>query len=104
MKIYVAQMEVIPGNPEKNFSTMQKFIGEAVSASAELIVFPEMCVPGYLLSDLWEENSFVERCEQINEKVRDLSKNIDILFGSVAKESENGENGRSLLYNVAYYA
>ncbi len=104
MRIYVAQMEVVPGNPEKNFSTMQKFIGEGVQASADLIVFPEMCVPGYLLSDLWEENSFVERCIQVNESVRELSKNVDILFGSVAKEEENGENGRSLLYNAAYYA
>jgi NAD+ synthase (glutamine-hydrolysing) len=104
MKILLAQMEVIPGNPEMNFRTMERFVERGISLGANLVVFPEMCVPGYLLSDLWEEESFVERCERINESVRGLSQKIDILFGSVARESENGENGRPLLYNVAYYA
>lgn len=104
MKILLAQMEVIPGNPEMNFRTMERFVEQGISLGANLVVFPEMCVPGYLLSDLWEEESFVERCERINESVRGLSRKIDILFGSVARESENGENGRPLLYNVAYYA
>ena len=104
MKIYIAQMEVIPGNPEKNFSAIQKFVEEGIAAGAKLVIFPEMAVPGYLLSDLWEENSFVERCLRINESICELSEKVDILFGSVAKEKENGENGRALLYNAAFYA
>ena len=104
MKILMAQMEVVPGNPEKNFSTMKRFVEEGVRRNADLVVFPEMCVSGYLLADLWEEASFVERCIQVNESIRALSSEIDILFGSVAKEEENGENGRSLLYNAAFYA
>lgn len=104
MKIYIAQMEVVPGNPETNFSTMERFVAEAVEKSADLVVFPEMCVPGYLLSDLWEEESFVRRCLCINESVCALSEKIDILFGSVAEEKSRGENGRPLLYNAAFYA
>ncbi len=104
MKILIAQMEVVPGNPEANFSTVKRFIEEGVRKNADLVVFPEMCVPGYLLADLWEEASFVERCVQVNESIRKLSDRIDILFGSVAREDENGENGRPLLYNAAYYA
>lgn len=104
MKILIAQMEVVPGNPEKNFSTVKNFVEEGVRRKADLVVFPEMCVPGYLLADLWEEASFVDRCVQINNAIRNLSSEIDILFGSVAKEDESGENGRSLLYNAAFYA
>lgn len=104
MKILLAQMEVIPGNPEMNFFTVKKFVEEGVRKNADLVVFPEMCVPGYLLADLWEEASFVERCVQVNESIRELSDKIDILFGSVAAEDECGENGRSLLYNAAFYA
>ncbi len=104
MKILIAQMEVVPGNPEANFSTVKRFIEEGVRKNADLVVFPEMCVPGYLLADLWEEASFVERCVQVNESIQKLSDRIDILFGSVAREDENGENGRPLLYNAAYYA
>lgn len=104
MKILIAQMEVVPGNPEKNFSTVKNFVEEGVRRKADLVVFPEMCIPGYLLADLWEEASFVDRCVQINDAIRNLSSEIDILFGSVAKEDESGENGRSLLYNAAFYA
>ena len=45
MKIYIAQMEVIPGSPEKNFSAIQKFVEEGRRQDADLVVFPEMAVP-----------------------------------------------------------
>lgn len=104
LKILVAQMEVVPGNPEANFRTVERFVSEGIRQKADLVVFPEMCIPGYLLSDLWEEESFVDVCLRMNDAVRSLSRNIDILFGSVAKENDRGENGRPLLYNAAYYA
>lgn len=105
LKVYVCQMEVVPGDPETNLSTMKKFIEEGVRAGADLAVFPEMCIPGYLLADKWEESSFVTRCVRANDLVLEFSQNIDVLFGSVAREEdENGENGRALLYNAAFYA
>lgn len=104
MNIFAVQMDVIPGRPDLNFKTIQKYIAEAKAQKADLVVFPEMCISGYLIGDLWEESSFVSECLSFNDKVTVLADGIDILFGSVARESVNGENGRPLLYNAAYYA
>lgn len=104
MKIYACQMTVRPGRPDLNFKTIEKYIAEARAAGADLAVFPEMCIPGYLISDQWEEAAFVTECIAYGDKVAELSADIDILFGNVAREAENGENGRALLYNAAFYA
>jgi len=55
MKIYACQMTVVPGQPDVNLETMKKFVLQAKAVGADLAVFPEMCLPGYLISDAWEE-------------------------------------------------
>ncbi|MBR1552931.1 MAG: hypothetical protein IJ631_02820, partial [Schwartzia sp.] len=50
-KIALAQMRVIPGHPDRNARTMLQRIDEAKEQYADLIVFPEMAIPGYLLGD-----------------------------------------------------
>lgn len=104
MKIYAVQMHIEPGHPEKNFETMREAIARAKDAKVDLVVFPEMALPGYLIGDLWEEISFVETCEEYGRKVAALADGIDILFGNVARDGERGESGRPKLYNAAFYA
>lgn len=97
-------MNVVPGNPELNFETLKNEIEKAESCQCDLVVFPEMCLSGYLIGDYWEESSFIDRCIELGNQVAHLSISIDILFGNVAREKALGENGRSLLYNAAFYA
>ena len=52
LKIAMAQMKIVPGHPDKNAVSMLKMISEAKAEGAELIIFPEMAIPGYLLGDL----------------------------------------------------
>ena len=59
LKIALAQMEVIPGHPDKNTAKMQDMISDAVSQQADIIIFPEMAIPGYFLGDTWEEAAFL---------------------------------------------
>ena len=47
MKIAMAQMEVIPGHPDQNTATILRFIEEARQKKADVVIFPEMAVPGY---------------------------------------------------------
>ena len=42
MKIAMAQIEVIPGHPDKNTETMLRLINEAKEKGVQLIIFPEM--------------------------------------------------------------
>ncbi len=104
MKIYPVQMNVVPGKPELNFETLKKEVEKAVLNQCDLVVFPEMCLSGYLIGDLWEEHSFIDQCVEYGNRVANLSASIDILFGNVAREEIHGENGRPLLYNAAFYA
>ncbi|MFP6590797.1 MAG: nitrilase-related carbon-nitrogen hydrolase, partial [Candidatus Latescibacterota bacterium] len=50
--IALAQMEVRPGRPDLNVEQMEALITEARAVGAEVVAFPEMCVPGYILGDL----------------------------------------------------
>lgn len=104
MKIYAVQMHVEPGQPELNFETIRASVKRAEACGADLVVFPEMAVSGYLIGDLWEEASFVDSCVEVGERIAELSGEVDILFGNVARDDEVGENGRPLLYNAAFYA
>jgi NAD+ synthase (glutamine-hydrolysing) len=49
MKIYPVQMNVVPGKPELNFETLKKEVEKAVLNQCDLVVFPEMCLSGYLI-------------------------------------------------------
>jgi|GEM_PF-2619122 len=40
-------MESQPGDRDANFRTIERFLDSAVSAGAQLVVFPECCVSGY---------------------------------------------------------
>ena len=48
LKICFSQIEVEPGHPDLNFSKMLQAINEAKANNADIIIFPEMVIPGYL--------------------------------------------------------
>ena len=52
-KIALVQMEVLPGRPDLNVARMEKCIQRARREDAEIVVFPELCISGYILGDLW---------------------------------------------------
>ena len=84
LKIALAQMEVHPGHPDQNAATMLQMIQEAKMSGTDLIVFPEMSIPGYLLGDTWEQESFLSDCESYAADIIRASDDICIMFGSVA--------------------
>ena len=51
-KIALAQIDSVLGDVEKNVSHHLKFIKEAISKKAKLIVFPELSLSGYSIKDL----------------------------------------------------
>ena len=59
LKIALAQIEIIPGRPDLNARKMLHFIQQAKDAAADMILFPEMSIPGYLLGDTWEQPAFL---------------------------------------------
>lgn len=101
----LAQMEVIPGRPDLNTQKIIMMVNEAKSKGADLVIFPEMAIPGYLIGDLWEQESFIKDCEMYGDMVREASDNICIVFGNVAMDWQKRNNdGRVRKYNAFFIA
>ena len=116
MKIALAQMEVIAGRPDKNVANMLSMIEEAKYESADLVVFPEMAVGGYLLGDKFLEDEFCKDLMAYNEELQKASKGIALAYGNIFVDDKSGEraggiyskaihpnkDGRSRKYNAIY--
>ena len=105
IKIMCGQMEIIPGRPDVNFKRILELIDAAKNKNADILLLPEMCLPGYLIGDLWEQQSFLDDCEYYAAEIARTAQNICLMFGSVAVEAGKlNEDGRVRKYNAAYAA
>jgi len=103
--ISLAQIEVQPGHPDKNAKKMLEMIAEAKRNCTDIIIFPEMSIPGYLLGDTWEQTSFLEDCLYYGQKIIDASQGILIMFGNIAIDwSKRNNDGRTRKYNAFFTA
>jgi NAD+ synthase (glutamine-hydrolysing) len=83
LKIALGQMRVIPGQPSLNFATLTKMVNEAKANTVDLIVFPELCITGYLIGDQFLDNEWVDFAVSFNDQIKQLSTNIIIVWGNV---------------------
>ncbi len=105
IKIAVVQMEVVAGRPDINLKKIILKIKEAKKNQNDIVIFPEMVVSGYLISDEWENESLIKKLMEINEKIRKESENITIIWGNIyADFNKTGEDGRVRKYNAAFVA
>ncbi len=99
------QIEVLPGRPRENAAHMLERIHAARADGIELLVFPEMAVPGYLLGDEWERTAFLNECVVCGEELRAASGGLVVVFGNVALDpARRNEDGRVRKYNAAFVA
>ena len=105
LKIALAQINIQPGHPDRNTETMLRFIDQARQQAADLIIFPEMAIPGYLLGDTWEQTSFLEDCIDAGKEIIAASQGIIVMFGNIAVDWEKKNNdGRVRKYNAFFTA
>lgn len=103
IKIICGQMEIIPGRPDLNYQKALGLIEVAKAAHTDILLLPEMCIPGYLIGDLWEQQTYLDDCAYYNQQLIAASDGICLMFGSVATEADHvNEDGRIRKYNVAY--
>ena len=82
LKVAVAQLDIIPGRPDLNVKKILREIETARQKGDEVIIFSELAVPGYLLGDEWENDSFVTDCFNYNEIIKDASADI-VVYGVI---------------------
>jgi NAD+ synthase (glutamine-hydrolysing) len=105
MRIFIAQTRIKAAAPEANFKSIEAAVAQAGKESAELVVFPEMALPGYFIGDVWERPSFLKACEEFNQRIAALSGSAPVIFGSVGIDpSKRNEDGRVRKFNAAFVA
>lgn len=101
----LAQIEVIPGRPRVNADKMLAAIHAARRDGIELVLFPEMAIPGYLLGDEWEHDAFVRQCEACGRDILAATHGMTVVFGNVGVDwSRRNEDGRVRKYNALFVA
>ncbi|HWR07715.1 NAD(+) synthase [Sporomusa sp.] len=105
LKIALGQMEVIPGRPDLNTAKMLTMINDARNHQADIIIFPEMAIPGYLLGDTWEQQAYLRDCEAFGRRIIAAAQDICIIFGNVAVQwDKHGDDGRVRKHNACFVA
>lgn len=103
IKIICGQLEVVPGRPDINYKKILDTIAKAKEQQADILLLPEMVLPGYLIGDLWEQQSFLDDCTYYAQQLVQASSGICVMFGSVAVEAGKlNEDGRVRKYNAAF--
>ena len=71
MRITIAQLNYHIGNFGRNKDLICSAIKKAKSEGSDLIIFSELCIPGYPPLDLLDRHDFIEKC---NATVNEIAK------------------------------
>jgi len=104
ISVALAQIAVVPGDPERNVARMLE-VAQSLAGKAFIVAFPEMCVGGYLVGDLWHDADYCDWLESFNEPLRQASADLGLtlIYGNVYRDKTGrcGKDGRPRKYNAA---
>lgn len=98
INVALAQINCKAGDKEHNLDLMERNIKQASERGANLVVFPELALTGYVMRDITYDlaepvpGPSIRYLEEITER-----ENLHIVFGML----ERSEKARSVLYNTA---
>ena len=82
MRVALAQLNAVVGDLEGNRKKILSFLGEARSADADLVVFPELAITGYPPEDLLLRPGFVRAAHESVEEVARAATDIVAFVGT----------------------
>ena len=92
MRVALAQIDPTVGDIDGNAAKIGEWIERARGGGAELVVFPELCVPGYPAEDLYLKRHFLERNrEAVEELARGVGKET-VLIGYAEPAAGGGDS------------
>ncbi len=97
MRVALAQVAPALGNVDSNLRLHRELLRKAAEAGADLVVFPELSLTGYLLQDLVPEVAVVPRRSAVMRELLRLSRGIAFTVGLV-EESEDHRFYNSALF------
>ncbi|HEX6153826.1 MAG TPA: NAD+ synthase [Solirubrobacterales bacterium] len=81
MRLALAQINPTVGDVDGNAAKVAEWIGRAREAGAELVVFPELCIPGYPAEDLYLKRHFLRANRRAVEELAAVAQGITALVG-----------------------
>jgi NAD+ synthase (glutamine-hydrolysing) len=82
MKFTIAQLNYHIGNFEKNKNLICNAIIKAKADGSDLVIFSELCIPGYPPLDLLDRLDFIEKCNITVKEIADQCIGITAIVGS----------------------
>lgn len=102
MKIAIAQITTDPGQIEANEKKILEAIAAARAQGADLVVFPELTVPGYGVMDLCFNESFINDNLAALQRIAGATTGIAAIVGFIDRDTNaRRPGGRPALYNSA---
>lgn len=102
MRIALAQLNATSGDISGNTATIIDAVNEAAARGADLVVTPEMAIPGYCIGDLVEDLDFLEANERAVQAVAAAARGITVVAGFIDVDAgARNDNGTIRKYNAA---
>jgi NAD+ synthase (glutamine-hydrolysing) len=102
MRIALAQINPISGDIAGNTAKILDFVARAAARGADLVVTPEMALPGYCIGDLVEDDAFVQANEDAMQRIAAAAKDITAVVGFIDHDpGARNDHGTVRKYNAA---
>ena len=88
MKIALCQIDTIIGDIENNKAKIIKGYERGVKDGADLVIFPELSLPGYPPLDLLEKREFRSIVIKASEEIAAATGSTGLLFGSITEDDD----------------
>src|SRR5262245_11820486 len=102
MRVALAQLNPSSRDSDGNTRAVIRSIREAAGRGVEIVVAPEMVIPGYCIGDLIEDRAFLEANDRAMHCVARAARGIAVVVGFIECDySARGETGGPRKYNAA---
>ncbi len=102
MRIALAQLNPTSGDIDSNTAKVIDAIAEASARGADLLVTPEMAIPGYCIGDLVEDAGFLAANERAMARVAAAATSLTAIVGFIDHDpGARNDSGTILKYNAA---
>jgi NAD+ synthase (glutamine-hydrolysing) len=81
LRLALAQIDSTVGDLTGNAALIEDWIGRARDAGAQLVVFPELCLPGYPAEDLYLKHHFGVANREVLERLAAGVRGITAIVG-----------------------
>jgi NAD+ synthase (glutamine-hydrolysing) len=102
MRIALAQLNPTSGDINGNAAKILGALDAAVRRGADLLVTPEMALPGYCIGDLVEDVGFLEANELAMQRIAEAARGITAVIGFIDYDANaRDDSGAIRKYNAA---